>query len=87
MTTTAVAHRKFGAGLVDHPHEHVSEGHPYGHAPDQAHQHRDVEPIDVEPITAVVGSRLHDVTVLSILATGQFLWIAALGYGLLQLLR
>jgi hypothetical protein len=82
MTTTAVVDEMPDVGLSDSEHEYVGNGHPDCHAPNEAH-----EQPDVEAVTAVVGSRLHDVTVLSILAATQLLWIAALGYGLLELLE
>ena len=82
MTTTAVADELLGVGLLDHERERVGDGRPDDHAPKEAH-----EQLEVELIAAVVGSRLHDVTVLSILTASQLLWLAALGYGLLHLLK
>jgi len=82
MTTTAVADELLGRGLSDRQRQHVGDGRPDGHAPKQAN-----EQPDVEVIASVVGTRLHEVTVLSILAATQLSWMAALGYGLFQILK
>ncbi len=82
MTTTAVADGLLGVGLTDHKRERVGSGRPDSHAPKKAHDQS-----EVEVVAAGIGSRLQDVTVLSILAATQLSWMAALGYGLLHLLK
>ena len=63
MTSVAVAEGLVGVGLADHEREREGDGRPDGHAQNQA----DEQP-DVEVIASVVGTRLQDVTLLSILA-------------------
>ena len=82
MTTTALADETLGVGIFDRERQRVGDARPHSEAPEE-----DLRQSEVEAIAAVVGSRLHDVAVLSVLAATQGAWLAALGYGLFQLMR
>jgi hypothetical protein len=76
MAATAAAEEVLRSGLSDHQPDHVSERPPTGEAPDHRGDEADVQG------AISLRRRVHDATILSLIALIQVAWIAALAYGI-----
>ena len=80
MTTTAAAADQ--SSWVELAHDERDRG---GDRSDDHAPGEDGARANVKLAASVVGSRLHDITVFSVLAVVQLVWLAALGYALSSL--
>jgi hypothetical protein len=79
---TAVADELIAAGLRDEQRDEVCQRSPARNA------EQDAEPEESGvTFTRSLYIRLHEVTILSLIAGVQTAWIAALGYGIFRLVR
>jgi hypothetical protein len=75
-------------GLVDKELNGVADVEPRGHAPKQGDAQTYVEPSAASAAreTVSLGRRVHDASVLAVVAAAQVVWLSVLGYGLFSLL-
>jgi hypothetical protein len=75
-------------GLVDEELNGVTDVDPRGDAPKQRDAETYVEPsaASAARVTVSLGRRVHDASVLAVVAAVQLAWLSVLGYGLFSLL-
>ena len=89
MTTSVAAVEAIKArGLVDEELNGVTDVEPRGDAPKQGDAQTYVEPsaASATRVTVSLGRRVHDASVLAVVAAVQLVWLSVLGYGLFSLL-
>ena len=89
MTTSVAAVEAIKArGLVDEELNGVTDVEPRGDAPKQGDAQAYVEPsaASATRVTVSLGRRVHDASVLAVVAAVQLVWLSVLGYGLFSLL-
>ena len=89
MTTSVAAVEAIKTrGLVDEELNGVTDVEPRGDAPKQGDAQTYVEPsaASATRVTVSLGRRVHDASVLAVVAAVQLVWLSVLGYGLFSLL-
>jgi len=89
VTTSVAAVEAIKArGLVDEELNGVTDVEPRGDAPKQGDAQTYVEPsaASATRVTVSLGRRVHDASVLAVVAAVQLVWLSVLGYGLFSLL-